>query len=100
MKRVKKPKKPIEGRPARSPYELVTRTNYVNLAIMVRTLHMVYDWDKEHLEEFCEAYVALVREFGDHRTHYKEFVKDTIELTGINVIKLLDDAVRNRYDRN
>lgn len=34
MKRVKKPKKPIEDRPARSPYELVTRTNYVNLAIL------------------------------------------------------------------
>ena len=93
MKRVKKPKKPLSDRPTKTPLMYVTQTNYVNLAIMVRTLQMCYDWTKEELLEFCEAYVALVREFGDHRTGVAQFVRDTEKLTGIDVKKLLDEAV-------
>ena len=93
MKRAKKPKKPLSDRPTKTPLMYVTQTNYVNLAIMVRTLHMVYDWTKEELLEFCEAYVALVGEFGDHRTGVAQFVRDTEKLTGIDVKKLLDEAV-------
>ena len=48
---------------------------------------------KEELLEFCEAYVALVGEFGDHRTGVAQFVRDTEKLTGIDVKKLLDEAV-------
>ena len=93
MKRVKKPKKPISDRPTKTPLMYVTQTNYVNLAIMVRTLQMVYDWTKEELLEFCEAYVALVGEFGDHRTGVAQFIRDTEKLTGIDVKELLDKAV-------
>lgn len=94
MKRVKKPKKPISDRPTKTPLMYVTQTNYVNLAIMVRTLQMCYDWTKEELLEFCEAYVALVGEFGSHRSTVSQFIRDTEKLTGIDVKKLLDDAVR------
>lgn len=94
MKRCKKPKKPISDRPTKTPLMYVTQTNYVNLAIMVRTLHMCYDWTKEELLEFCEAYVALIDEFGSHRTNVSQFIRDTEKLTGIDVKKLLDDAVR------
>ena len=93
MKRVKKQKKPISDRPTKTPLMYVTQTNYVNLAIMVRTLQMVYDWTKEELLEFCEAYVALIDEFGSHRTNVSQFIRDTEKLTGIDVKELLDKAV-------
>lgn len=34
--------------------------NQLNFAIMVRTLYMVYDFDKAKLDEFCESYIALL----------------------------------------
>lgn len=37
------------------------------------------------------AYVASVlQEISDHRTNIKRFVKDTEELTGVNITKLID----------
>lgn len=94
MKRVKKPKKPISDRPAKSPMDIVAQSNYLCLAVTVRNLKMVYDWDKEQLDEFCEGYAALMAEVGSRRTNIPQFIRDTKILTGIDVKKLLDDAVR------
>lgn len=49
MKRVKKQKKPISDRPTKTPLMYVTQTNYVNLAIMVRTLRI------EEKEKICTS---------------------------------------------
>ena len=100
MKRVKKPKKPLSDRPTKTPLMYVTQTNYVNLAIMVRVMYMCYGWRKKRLDNLCEAYVALIEEFGSRRSTATQFVRDTEELTGIDVKKLLDDAVRRSYDKN
>lgn len=94
MKRVKKPKKPASDRPTKTPLMYVTQTNYVNLAIMVRVMYMCYGWRKKRLDALCGAYVALIDEFGSHRSTVPQFIRDTTELTGIDVKKLLDDAVR------
>ena len=64
MKRAKKPKKPLSDRPTKTPLMYVTQTNYVNLAIMVRTLHMVYGWTKEELLEPQDGSNAVCKGHG------------------------------------
>lgn len=88
--RAKKPKKKAIHKPAKTPFEYVKATNYLNIAAMVRTLATVYDWDKEQIDEFMESHMALLQEISDHRCNIKQFVKDTEELTGVNITKLID----------
>lgn len=38
--------------------EVIEAANQLNFAIMVRTLYMVYDFDKAKLDEFCESYIS------------------------------------------
>ena len=88
--RAKKPKKKSIHKPTKTPYEYVKATNFLNISAMVRTLAMVYDWDKEQIDEFMESHMALLQEISDHRCNIKQFVKDTEELTGVNITKLID----------
>lgn len=88
--RAKKSKKKSIHKPTKTPYEYVKATNYLNIAAMVRTLATVYDWDKEQIDEFMESHMALLQEISDHRCNIKQFVKDTEELTGVNITKLID----------
>ena len=88
--RAKKPKKKSIHRPTKTPYEYVKATNFLNISAMVRTLATVYDWDKEQIDEFMESHMALLQEISDHRCNIKQFVKDTEELTGVNITKLID----------
>lgn len=88
--KAKKPKKSSIHRPTKTPFEIVKVTNYLNLAVMVRCLVTVFDWNKEKIDEFMKAYLALMQETADHRVSIKKSIKDTEELTGINVKELLD----------
>ena len=88
--RAKKPKKKSIHRPTKTPYEYVKATNFLNVSAMVRTLATVYDWNKEQIDEFMESHMALLQEISDHRCNIKQFVKDTEELTGVNITKLID----------
>ena len=88
--RAKKPKKKSIHKPPKTPYEYVKATNFLNISAMVRTLATVYDWDKEQIDEFMESHMALLQEISDHRCNIKQFVKDTEELTGVNITKLID----------
>lgn len=88
--RAKKPKKKSIHKPTKTPYEYVKATNFLNISAMVRTLATVYDWDKEQIDEFMESHMALLQEISDHRCNIKQFVKDTEELTGVNITKLID----------
>lgn len=90
--RAKKPKN-------RSPKmgEVIEAANQLNFAIMVRTLYMVYDFDKAKLDEFCESYIALLEEIHDRRA---TVVKDTKSLCGIDVAKLVRELnVTHRGER-
>lgn len=88
--RAKKPKKKSIHKPTKTPYEYVKATNFLNISAMVRTLATVYDWSKEQIDEFMESHMALLQEISDHRCNIKQFVKDTEELTGVNITKLID----------
>lgn len=90
VSRAKKPKKKSIHKPTKTPYEYVKATNFLNISAMVRTLATVYDWDKEQIDEFMESHMALLQEISDHRCNIKQFVKDTEELTGVNITKLID----------
>lgn len=88
--RTKKPKKKAIHRPTKTPYEYVKATNFLNISAMVRTLATVYDWNKEQIDEFMESHMALLQEISDHRTNIKQFVKDTEELTGVDITALIE----------
>jgi hypothetical protein len=88
--RAKKPKKKSIHKPTKTPYEYVKATNFLNISAMVRTLATVYEWDKEQIDEFMESHMALLQEISDHRCNIKQFVKDTEELTGVNITELID----------
>lgn len=91
MKRAKaKKKKPYVAPDMRT----IQMCNHLHLAIIVRTLWMVYGWRHEELGEFLEAYLSLFAELVDNRTTVKEFVTDTTELTNIDVVKMLDEIMR------
>lgn len=99
---VPRTKKPKLSRSERE--ELIGRVtemaNQLNFAIMVRTLFMVYDFNKEQLDEFCESYIALLEETVDHRATVNEFVRDTKALCGIDVAELVRNLnVTHRGER-
>lgn len=86
-----KNKKPKTHRPTKTPFEIVKMTNYLHLAIIVRILWTVYGWKSKRIADFLEAYLSLMQEIGDKRNTVQGLIKDTKELTGIDVVKLLDD---------
>ena len=89
--RARKRKSERTHRPTKSAFEIVKLADYLNLAIMVRTLHQVYGWKKEQLEEFIESYIALMEEVGRRNTVEGQ-IRDTKELTGIDVRLMLDEV--------
>ena len=88
-----KNKKPKTHRPTKTPFEIVKMTNYLHLAIIVRVLWTVYGWRGKRIGAFLEAYLSLMQEVADHRNSVNGLIKDTKEMTGIDVVKLLDDAI-------
>lgn len=94
MVRAGKTKKPKTHRPAKTPFEIVKSANYLNLAVMVRTLYQVYGWRTVRLARFLESYLVLMQEVADKRSGVGEFVKDTKDLTGIDVVELLDEVYK------
>lgn len=90
-KYTKKNKQPTH-KPGKTPFQTVQLTNYLNLAIMIRTLYQVYGWRKKRISDFLESYIALMQEVADSRSTVPQFVHDTKELTGIDVKKLLNEV--------
>lgn len=88
-----KNKKSKAHRPAKTPFEIVKMTNYLHLAIIVRILWTVYGWRSKRVADFLEAYLSLMQEIGDKRNTVPGLIKDTKDLTGIDVVKLLDDVL-------
>lgn len=91
--RAKKPKKPAPHRPTKTPFDYVKTTNYLNLAVMVRVLWTVYGWRNQRVANFIEAYVTLMQEVCDKRSGVAQFVKDTKDMTGVDVKALLDEIM-------
>lgn len=92
MKRAKN-KKPATHRPAKAPFEIVKMTNYLHLALIVRVLWTVYDWRGVRIGKFLAAYLSLMHEILDHRNTVNGLIKETKEMTGVDVVTLLDDIM-------
>ena len=91
--KAKKPKKPATHRPTKTPFDYVKMTNYLNLAVIVRVLWTVYGWRSQRVWNFIEAYVTLMEEVCDKRSGVESFIRDTKEMTGIDVRELLDEIM-------
>ena len=68
-------------------------TNYLHLAVIVRVLWDVYGWRSKRVADFLEAYLSLMQEVADKRNSVNGIIRDTKDLTGIDVVKLLDDIM-------
>ena len=88
-----KNKKPKTHRPTKTPFEIVKMTNYLHLAVIVRVLWDVYGWRSKRVADFLEAYLSLMQEVADKRNSVNGLIKDTKDLTGVDVVKLLDDII-------
>ena len=88
-----KNKKPKTHRPTKTPFEIVKMTNYLHLAVIVRVLWDVYGWRSKRVADFLEAYLSLMQEVADKRNSVNGIIRDTKDLTGIDVAKLLDDIM-------
>ena len=88
-----KNKKPKTHRPTKTPFEIVKMTNYLHLAVIVRVLWDVYGWRSKRVADFLEAYLSLMQEVADKRNSVNGIIRDTKDLTGIDVVKLLDDIM-------
>ena len=84
-------KKKKQTKPQRKPPDYVRESNYLNMAIVFRTLWTVYGWRSKRIADFLGAYLALMAEVADNRTSVWQQVKDCKDLTGIDVKQLLDD---------
>ena len=93
-----KKKKPAQHhRPTKTPFEIVKMTNYLNLAVMIRTLYTVYGWRNKRLGNFIEAYIALLEEVGQGNS-VNGLIRDTKDLTGIDVKAFLDEIWGKTHD--
>lgn len=92
--RSKVKKKKETHRPAKTPFEIVKMANYLTIAVIVRVLWMDYGWRDKRLARFLESYLVLMEETADKRSGVNEFIKDTKELTGIDVKKLVDELYK------
>lgn len=97
---VPRAKKKKTGRKPKSGWEYVKQTTYLNLAIVIRELFTVNGFSKEEIDEFLEGYVALMDEMDGKRNTVAGIVKDTKDLTGIDVKKVLDEVFDRRERKN
>lgn len=88
MKRAK-PKK--QKKPQREPFEIVMLSNYLNMAIVIRTSWTEYGWKDKRIARFLEGYLALMQEVADGRRKVWQEIEDCKNLTGVDVKKLLDE---------
>lgn len=94
-----KNKKSPTHRPTKTPFEIVKTTNYLHLAIIVRILWTVYGWRSKRILDFLEAYLSLMQEVVDRRNSITGLIKDTKEMTGIDVVELLDSVVEGGVEK-
>lgn len=92
--KAKKKKKPDIKKPSKTPFEIVKMANYVNIAAIVRTLYTVYGWREKRIANFMESHLALLSEVQTFGVW--QMIKDTEELTGIDVQKLFDEICEDK----
>lgn len=90
--RSKKKKKSKVHQPPKNQkerWDLIKTANYVVISAVVRTLWTEYGWRNKRIAYFLEAILSLLEE--SRRFGYQRLLKDTYELTGVDVKKLVDE---------
>lgn len=90
------PRAKKKTKPQRKSPDYVRLSNYLNLAIVIRTLWTVYGWRSKRIADFLGAYLALMMEVADKRSSVWQEVNDCKDLTGIDVKQLLDEIEKGR----
>ena len=85
------PRAKKKTKPQREPFEIVMFANYLNMAIVVRTLWTEYGWRDKRIARFVEGYLALMQEVADGRSTVQREIADCKALTGVDVKKLIDE---------
>lgn len=98
MKRVKRAKKPKHHLPAESPFQIIRKSYYITLAALLRTGH-AFGWSNEYMAQFLESFLALLAEVGEKRVSCTEFINDAKEITGCDVVDLLDSVLEAMGER-
>lgn len=93
---ISRAKKKRKNKPQLKPFEIVMMSNYLNMAIVVRTMWTVYGWKNRRIAGFIESYLSIMQEVADGRRTVKDEVDDCLQLTGINVKKLIDELYADR----
>lgn len=91
--KAKKKKKPEVHQPPKDNkerWELIKTANYVVVAAIVTTLWNVYGWRHKRIAFFLEAILSLLDEA--RRFGYRRLLKDTYDLTGVDVKNLVDEV--------
>lgn len=78
----------------REPLEIFMTSNYLNMAIVVRTLWTEYGWKDRRIARFIEGYLALMQEIADGRVSVQQGIADCKTLTGVDVRDLIDEVFR------
>lgn len=70
---------------------LIKLTNELNLAITLRTLKSIFGFGNKRLATFLESYMVLMEEVQDSRLTVPQAVEEAKEITGIDIVKMLDN---------
>ena len=63
----------------------VDKSIELTMAAMARTLHDVYDWKPEKIDEFEESIGVLMQELTDGRTTADGFIRDCEDQIGVKI---------------
>lgn len=88
MQRAKIKNKKTDPEESKKRKMIVQMTNYLLMAVFIRTMVTVYDWDEDQIGELIEAVLALLQEVGDRRTSVRQLIRDTKDMTGYDVAQI------------
>ena len=77
---------------AETPIEVVKLANYVAISIAVRTLWDLYGFREKRISRFIHDYADMVNVYGDNEGQTMKCIADTQKLTGVEVVKLLNEV--------
>jgi len=75
-----------------TPNRIVKMVNYLHLSLIIRTLYTCYGWRDKRIKDFLLAYIVLFEEVHDGRNSISGAINDCRELTGIDVVELLNNC--------
>jgi len=92
---IPKVKKPGTNKQETRPTAIFMTANYFTLAIVLRILYQEHGFRAKRLGGFIASYLALMAETSDGRNSVNGMIRDTKELTGIDVKKIINEVLKS-----